>query len=412
MDAKDLQEEGQAIHHVLSAFHNYSKHTYYTLIEPKRQRYETLLVQDKALLSSWFPQYIQDLEQAVKDNQKFFDDMVEQVSSAWGVDLQQIGGFIETSLADYDKVRKTLKQCYREWSSESKQERDFAFGRTIEHLTEKFPDKLTRSKCQVLIPGCGLGRQNFELIKEGFQVQGNEFDYFVILISSFMINARLSVNSYQIHPFIHDSSNQLSRASQLRSVSIPDIDQIEQLTNLQKELGTSVDVMDLMSITTGSFVDLYGPNDKTILYSDSKFTKQGRTFRLENKGKFDFIITNFFIDTSTNLIEYLRTLNHCLKTDDGAWINFGPLQWHFEHSMETMEVTDEFGIKNDITLGGLEFSKEDTVTLVRNWFDFNLRETGLKTVYAGDLNNGGVYTFDCDYWIARKKRQRPAQVNR
>ncbi|KAH3682316.1 hypothetical protein WICPIJ_006731 [Wickerhamomyces pijperi] len=399
MDSKDLEEEYKAIHQVLSAFHNYTKHTQYTLIEPKRKRYEALTARDKDLLS-WFPGYITQIEAAVDSNQQFFNAMVNHVSTNWGIELEKIG-FIETSASDYEKVKKCLKQCYREWSLEAQNERDISFHRTLDHLVFKYPDIRTRPNCKILIPGCGLGRQNFELIREGFQVQGNEFDYFMILISSFLVNDRLSKAAYQIHPFIHDGSHQRSRVSQFRPINIPDIDQIQQLSTLQRTFGNDADVMDLMSITTGSFIDLYGPNDKQIVES-SYFTKSSGQFRDENKGKFDFVISSFFIDTACNYLEYLDTFSHCLK-DNGEWINFGPLQWHFENSMENLDIRDGFGIPSTVPLSGLELSREDVLELTRNLFTFEALETGIKSPFASDDSCSSKFLYDCDFWIAKKK---------
>jgi hypothetical protein len=39
------------------------------------------------------------------------------------------------------------------------------------------------------------------------------------------------------------------------------------------------------------------------------------------------IITCFFLDTATNVYEYIETIWNQLM-DDGIWINVGPLQWH------------------------------------------------------------------------------------
>ena len=44
-------------------------------------------------------------------------------------------------------------------------------------------------------------------------------------------------------------------------------------------------------------------------------------------GSFDAVVTNFFLDTAENPIEYMATIRHCLRPG-GLWINHGPLQWH------------------------------------------------------------------------------------
>lgn len=40
----------------------------------------------------------------------------------------------------------------------------------------------------VLVPGCGLGRLVFELVKRGLGAEGNELTYFMLFGSNFIIN--------------------------------------------------------------------------------------------------------------------------------------------------------------------------------------------------------------------------------
>ncbi|OMJ08156.1 UPF0586 protein C9orf41-like protein [Smittium culicis] len=43
------------------------------------------------------------------------------------------------------------------------------------------------------------------------------------------------------------------------------------------------------------------------------------------------VVTCFFIDTAKNPVSYLKTIYNTLEKG-GMWINFGPLQWHFENT--------------------------------------------------------------------------------
>ena len=70
-----------------------------------------------------------------------------------------------------------------------------------------------------------------------------------------------------------------------------------------------------LSYTVGDFVYTYSQNDKL--------------------GMFDVIATSFFIDTATNIYEYIMIMKHLLlepttSDDDNVslWINCGPVQWH------------------------------------------------------------------------------------
>ena len=48
---------------------------------------------------------------------------------------------------------------------------------------------LVRSnKVRVLCPGAGLGRLVFEVVCRGYACQGNEFSYFMLFVSNFILN--------------------------------------------------------------------------------------------------------------------------------------------------------------------------------------------------------------------------------
>lgn len=75
----------------------------------------------------------------------------------------------------------------------------------------------------VLLPGCGLARLCCEVAGLGFQAQGNEFSYHMLLTSSFILNQVHEANQYTIFPWMHSNCNQFSNAQQLRAVSLPDV---------------------------------------------------------------------------------------------------------------------------------------------------------------------------------------------
>ncbi len=41
---------------------------------------------------------------------------------------------------------------------------------------------------RVLCPGAGLGRLVFEVVCRGYACQGNEFSYFMLFVSNFVLN--------------------------------------------------------------------------------------------------------------------------------------------------------------------------------------------------------------------------------
>lgn len=50
-------------------------------------------------------------------------------------------------------------------------------------------DPATGERLSVLLPGCGMGRLVFEFALRNFRSQGNEFAYFMLLASNFILNA-------------------------------------------------------------------------------------------------------------------------------------------------------------------------------------------------------------------------------
>jgi len=64
-------------------------------------------------------------------------------------------------------------------------------------------------------------------------------------------------------------------------------------------------------------------------------------------GMYGSIATCYFIDTATNIYEYILTIRHLLRVG-GVWINLGPVQWH--RNAQLQPSTDE--LKDMILLAG------------------------------------------------------------
>jgi carnosine N-methyltransferase len=102
--------------------------------------------------------------------------------------------------SDVYKMRSTLKSFMREWSTEGATERQSAYLPIIEEVDAYFAeqgrqpfDLQSGDRVSVLNPGCGLGRLVFEFAAKGYRSQGNEFAYFMLLPSNFILNQTESV---------------------------------------------------------------------------------------------------------------------------------------------------------------------------------------------------------------------------
>ena len=124
------------------------------------------------------------------------------------------------SEGDQDRVRTALRQMVRDWSAEGRAERDAAYAPIVAALMQRMPPNRA---VRVLVPGAGLGRLAFDLAMQGYSVQGNEFSYFMLIPSHFLLNNTQAVREHVVYPYIHSVSNWVTAADLLRGVAIPDV---------------------------------------------------------------------------------------------------------------------------------------------------------------------------------------------
>ena len=125
---------------------------------------------------------------------------------------------------DMDKARSTVRQFYRDWSAEGAVERDACYGPVIKDLlAEREMGGFEKSNMNVLVPGAGLGRLVFDLCHQGFNVEGNEISYHMLLASSYILNYCPGPKAHTIFPWCHTFVNHKTRDRQLQSVQVPDV---------------------------------------------------------------------------------------------------------------------------------------------------------------------------------------------
>jgi carnosine N-methyltransferase len=183
-------------------------------------------------------------------------------------------------------VEYVLKNLSRDWSADGASERAQAFGWIVEaakkHVTSIPSSAGDISPPTVLVPGCGLARLPVDLAAAGFHAVGNEFSFFMLLTSSFVLNNLQEAQHVAIHPWVLTTCNQRSDAAQLRAVMIPDTPAAAVLAG--GEQGR-------IGMVTGDFVDVFDTD--------------------EYKAAFDAVATCFFIDTAHNVIEYIKVCLNC-----------------------------------------------------------------------------------------------------
>ncbi|KAH9308467.1 hypothetical protein KI387_036378, partial [Taxus chinensis] len=95
---------------------------------------------------------------------------------------------LRTSPADVDKVRCILRNIVRDWAPEGAIERNQCYQPVLDELQRHFPNRSRDKPPSCLVPGAGLARLALEISLLGFVSQGNEFSYYMMICSSFILN--------------------------------------------------------------------------------------------------------------------------------------------------------------------------------------------------------------------------------
>ncbi|KAG2448213.1 hypothetical protein HYH02_006798 [Chlamydomonas schloesseri] len=99
-----------------------------------------------------------------------------------GPDDGEDGCSARVNANDIDKVRYVLKNVVRDWSAEGAAERLLSYGRILAELQDGFKDWSNAHRPpRVLVPGAGLARLCVEIAALGYEAQGNEYSYFMLL---------------------------------------------------------------------------------------------------------------------------------------------------------------------------------------------------------------------------------------
>lgn len=399
MNTEELQEY-KVLTTALNAHTEYCHWAVREIVNPKKLKYASLAEDDKKLLP-WFPQYIEQLRHSININNNFFTQVANTMGPQWGCGTPDT--WFKSNNQDLEKMCGIMSQYVREWSSDGAEEREQSFGRILNAAEKFYPNIVDRQNINVLVPGAGLGRLVVEFVRRGFKTEGNELSMHMLLNSSFILNNTYCSNNFLICPFVHKSSNVEKRNYQCRQIYFPDFNPGD-ISSINKEYPT-IPVSKLMSMIAGGFTDLYGPNNIKGLSDLYTNDPTAVSFRNENKNRFDIVATCYFLDTATNIVDYLKTIYNCLN-DDGYWINFGPLLWHFENddNVYNVKVQDDHNVKNIVTpMKGLELSKDDLIAIIKNvGFEFIEHESNIESSYGADKFALGNWKYKSEYWVCRK----------
>ena len=208
-------EETAHFKQVVSAFFNYSVDAMRDIARMER---------DFAKIDERYMKYlssrdvgktrIERLKKAVLQNAQVLNRIVAEYQGMFELDKLP-GGMVAfkpmyIKPTDVVKMRSTIKSFLRDWSSEGQAERDMCYKPIMDEVESYFPnpvDPVTGKRVSVLHPGCGMGRLVFDFALRGFKSQGNEFTYFMLLASNFILNYTDRCEQYEVYPFVHCFSN-------------------------------------------------------------------------------------------------------------------------------------------------------------------------------------------------------------
>ncbi|KAG8068068.1 hypothetical protein GUJ93_ZPchr0005g16332 [Zizania palustris] len=262
---------------------------------------------------------------------------------------------------DVDKVRCIIRNIVRDWAQEGQKERDECYKPILDELNRLFPNRSKQRPPSCLVPGAGLGRLALEISCLGFVSQGNEFSYYMMICSSYILNHTQEANEWTIYPWIHSNCNSLSDNDQLRPVLFPDIHP------------SSSEITEGFSMCAGDFVEVYNEESQETAW--------------------DAVVTCFFLDTAHNIVEYIEIISKVLK-DGGVWINLGPLLYHF---------ADSYGPDDDMSI---ELSLEDVKRVAYHYGFVMEVEKMVDTTYTANMKTMMQNRYRAAFWTMRKNASR------
>ncbi|XP_016050620.2 carnosine N-methyltransferase [Erinaceus europaeus] len=354
--AEDEEERLEREHFwkIINAFRYYGTSMHERVNRTERQ-FRSLPTNQQKLLPQ-FLLHLDKIRKCIDHNQEILLTIVNDCihmfeNKEYGEDGN--GKIMPASTFDMDKLKSTLKQFVRDWSETGKAERDACYQPIIKEILKNFPkERWDPSKVNILVPGAGLGRLAWEIAMLGYACQGNEWSFFMLFSSNFVLNRCSEINKYKLYPWIHQFSNNRRSADQIRPIFFPDVDP------------HSLPPGSNFSMTAGDFQEIYS-----------------------ECSTWDCIATCFFIDTAHNVIDYIDTIWRILKPG-GIWINLGPLLYHFENLANELSIELSYeDIKNVVLQYGFQVEVE--------------KESVLSTYTVNDLSMMKYY-YECVLFVVRK----------
>ena len=228
------------------------------------------------------------LSSAAKTAQKMFTR--PPPSSSWGGQSKRQSD----DNAAYDSSFQIVAHLVRDWTTLGGKVRQSIYGWCVQQVEHHISCKTSAGS--ILVPGAGMGRLAFNLASLGYVVEANELSPVMAAAAQALLQWNVSGH---IYPYLLDRmANEVNPHDRFTTVPFPDVSSPIPATTHATSLS--------LSYTIGDFVGPY--------------------YQARSKS-FGAVVTCFFLDTATNVYDYLDLI-FSLLIPQGIWINVGPLQWH------------------------------------------------------------------------------------
>ncbi|KAL3795927.1 hypothetical protein HJC23_002198 [Cyclotella cryptica] len=210
----------------------------------------------------------------------------------------------------YDTALQVITHTARDWTSGSSPCRDATNGWIIRAILDNCTGM---DRIRILVPGSGLCRLAYDIAtssdiaKAGTKacVEANDSSVTMAFAAKSVLDMVQKQAVSKIYPFVSDPlRNEIDSAKRFNVDVFPDEEALASYRYYNMIRGGSPD----LTYTVGDFSLTYKSQSK--------------------RGLYDVVATAFFVDTATNIYEYIFIMKHLLKDKSSIWVNCGPVQWH------------------------------------------------------------------------------------
>jgi carnosine N-methyltransferase len=238
----------------------------------------------------------------------------------------------------------------------------------------------------------GVGRLAFELTKQGYCVQGNEFSLYMLLASDFILNGGIATpdRPLKLSPWLLESRNVHAPTDPLRTVQIPDVDP----SNILSSDLDDGSLLPEFSMAAGEFFSIYN--------------------HPKEANQWDCVACSFFLDACPSIVENLQLIHRMLRPG-GHLINLGPLLYHWSGPAmrpdddDLEEYQKRYSYLDQRYMASVDVCYEDVREILVNiGFEIVEEKTGVKCLYTADRRSMMNMVYRCVNFVARKLPEEPS----